>query len=319
MPAALAPGEVHAQSGRGFYLSQELGPNFTPALDIEDDAPNAPGSICAEHLNPFTDLMTAFCGDPNAPGTSWTNTFDGAGGILAGRAAGYRFTEYGQLRVELEYFYRETAHNETSAAEGHGGVAVAKLDGEVAVGEDRIGSITSHNVFGNGYFDFTNRSRVTPYVGAGVGLTNLDGLLWVRNSDPDRMTSIVPVIPVRSPGRPAGGAARPRVDDHEQPDGARRETGGLSGVVRVRHCPHRIAVARRQGAPRRIQELQRRHGPGSRAQPRTERTARRPRSRVHRNHYRGTWSYTGPEPEVPVLGLAIARSRRLPTRPHRTA
>ena len=40
MLAVLAPGEVHAQSGRGFYLSLELGANFTPTLGIEGDASN---------------------------------------------------------------------------------------------------------------------------------------------------------------------------------------------------------------------------------------------------------------------------------------
>ena len=196
--AILAPGEARAQSGSGFYLSQELGANFTPALEIDGGAANAPGSICDQHLNPFSDLMPAFCSDPNAPTTVWTNTFDGAGGILAGGALGYRFTASGRLRLELEYFYRETAHNETSGIEGSGGVTVAKLDAEVVAAEDRIGSITSNNLFGNVYFDFTNGSRVTPYVGvgAGVGFTNVDyGLLWVRNSEPDLITSIARHFP----------------------------------------------------------------------------------------------------------------------------
>ena len=194
MLAALAPGPARAQSGSGLYLSQELGANLTPALDIEVDAPHAPGSICDAHLNPFTDLMPAFCGDPNAPGTAWTNAFDGAGGILAGGALGYRFPGSGRLCAELEYFYRETAHNETSAADGRSGAAVAKLDGEVVVGQDRIGSITSCNV----YLYFTSRGRVTPYVGAGagVGFTHVDhGLLWVRNNDPELITSIVRYFP----------------------------------------------------------------------------------------------------------------------------
>ena len=54
---------------------------------------------------------------------------------------GYRSMESGRLRLELEYFHRETAHNETSAVEGSGGVTVAKLDGELVAAEDRIGII----------------------------------------------------------------------------------------------------------------------------------------------------------------------------------
>ena len=194
----LVPGEARAQSDGGLYLSHELGIHLAPSLGIDADAANAPGSICDQHLNPFTGLMPAFCSAPDAPDTVWTNTFGGAGGLLAGGAVGYRFRDAGGLRVELEYFFRETVHNETSPIEGRGGVAVAKLDGEVVVAEDRIGSVTSHNLFGNLYFDFSNRSRVTPYVGfgAGFGSTAIDyGLLWVRNDEPSMITSVAPYFP----------------------------------------------------------------------------------------------------------------------------
>ena len=193
----LAAGAARAQTGGGLYVSQELGIHFAPALAIALDA-NAPGSICDEHVNPFTDLMPAFCTGPDAPRTTWTNAFEPAGGLLTSGAVGYRFREDGRLRLELEYFFRETVHNEESPIEGRGGVAVAKLDGEVVVAEDRIGSVTSHNLFGNVYFDLTNRSRITPYVGfgAGFGFTTIDhGLLWVRNNDPDAITSVVPYFP----------------------------------------------------------------------------------------------------------------------------
>lgn len=190
------PGDVRAQSG-GLYVSQELGINLAPRLGIEGVA-NDFGSICDEYVNPFTDLMPAFCGDPDSPPTAWTNAFEGAGGILAAGAVGYGFGDAGRLRIELEYLFRETVYNETSAIQGRGGVTVAKLDGEVVSADDRIGSVTSHNVFGNLYFDFVNRSRLTPYVGvgAGFGFTNVDhGTLWIRNSDPDLISSVVQYFP----------------------------------------------------------------------------------------------------------------------------
>lgn len=195
---ALVSREALAQSGSGFYVSQELGVNLVPTLQIDADSPRGRGSICDEHVNPFLDLMPSFCYDPSAPGTDWSNVFDGAGGILARGAVGYRFTDAGSVRIEVEYFFRETAHNETSASEGRGGVTAAKLDGEVVVAEDRIGSVTSNNLFGNLYYDFISRSRVTPYVGvgAGVGFTSIDhGFLWVRNNDPDAIASVVPYFP----------------------------------------------------------------------------------------------------------------------------
>ena len=271
-------------------MSQELGANFTPTLDIEGDAPNAPGSICDEHVNPFTDLMPAFCSDPNAPGTGWTNTFDGAGGIVAGGAVGYRLTESGRLRLELEYFYRETAHNETSTVEGSGGVTVAKLDGELVAAEDRIGSVTSNNLFGNVYFDFTNRSRVTPYVGggAGVGFTNVDhGLLWVRNNDPDLITSIARYFPAA------------RLDDLRvvQQNLASTTTSnqtelrarlfGYQVLFGAGPRTHRVDSARSQGPPRGVRELQRHHRRRSPAQPPPDQAAGRQRSGVDHDHRTG--------------------------------
>ena len=65
-----AAGEIRAQQGKGFYANLELGANFAPGLGIVADAANARGSICDEHLNPFTDLMPRSCDDPTAPGTS---------------------------------------------------------------------------------------------------------------------------------------------------------------------------------------------------------------------------------------------------------
>lgn len=188
-----------AQQGGDLYLSQELGLNLASGPGIEVEADNAHGSICDQHLNPFTDLMPAFCdGGPDAPTTGWANAFGRGTGVLAGAAVGYGFGRRGRLRVEAEYIFRAAVYDETSPIEGRSGVAVAKLDGEVVVAEDRIGSLTSHHLFGNVYYDFPGQGRVTPYlgVGGGVAFTRMDyGGLWVRNSDPDAITSVAPHFP----------------------------------------------------------------------------------------------------------------------------
>ena len=193
------PVEGAAQQGGGFYLSQELGLHLAPGPGIDAHADNAHGSICDQHLNPFTDLMPAFCdGGPAAPMTGWTNAFERGTGILAGAAVGYGVGRRGRLRVEAEYLFREAVYDETAPIAGRGGAAVAKLDGEVVVAQDRIGSLTSHHLFGNGYYDFPGRGRVTPYlgVGGGVAFARMDyGSLWVRNSDPDAITSVAPHFP----------------------------------------------------------------------------------------------------------------------------
>ena len=186
---------ANAQTG-GLYMSHELGINLTPGFEIE--GANDYGSICDEYINPFIDLMPAFCGDPGSRRTAWTNAFRGAGGVLAGGAVGYGFGNTGRLRVELEYFFREAVHNEASPVQSRGGVTVAKLDGEVVSAEDRIGSVTAHNLFGNLQIDLARIGRTTVYAGAGAGVafTGMDhGLLWVRNSDPDLITSVIEYFP----------------------------------------------------------------------------------------------------------------------------
>ena len=57
---------------------------------------------------------------------------------------------------------------------------------------DRIGSITSHNLFGNVLYDFVNTSRFTPYlgIGGGVGFTEMEyGSVWARNDDASKIST----------------------------------------------------------------------------------------------------------------------------------
>ena len=136
--------------------------------------------------------------------------------MFAGLAAGYRFGP--RLRVEVEWFYRESEYDQTSPVTSATGDTFAKLGGEIQRAEDRIGSISSQNVFANVYVDFRGRTRLTPYVGVGVGigLTELDyGDLWARNPDPDAIGTAaglpneeeIPPKPRRHHHQQAGGAA----------------------------------------------------------------------------------------------------------------
>ena len=95
--------------------------------------------------------------------------------------------------MELEYFYRQSKYDQTSdiygeSAEGESGTKVAE---ELVIATDRIGSVDSHNIFANLYYDFATNSRFTPYlgIGGGIGVTNMEyGSVWARNpyvNDPD--------------------------------------------------------------------------------------------------------------------------------------
>ena len=189
-PWALAPGVASAASG--WYLSSEIGVHFAkgPKLKI---FPNDRASICDEYINPLYSTVTtvmgfadANCTGPNrGAGSGWTNDFGSDYGVLAGLALGYRLRP--NLRLELEYFYREARFDETRDVPfSAGGVNGEKLRREIRSATDRIGVLDSHNLFANVYYDFAGAGRFTPYVGLGVGLgfTDLDYTShWVRNRD----------------------------------------------------------------------------------------------------------------------------------------
>ena len=181
---AAVPSPAAAQSAAGFYLSQEVGLNLAPGVDLLGNS-NDRASRCDEFINPRYAEVPG-CTDPNrGSGAGWRTAYDGASGLLAGVAAGYRFG--GRLRVEAEWFHRESEYDQTAPVTSATGDTLGKLGGEIQRADNRIGSISSHNLFANLYVDFPSRSRLTPYVGVGggVGLAELDyGDLWARNPDP---------------------------------------------------------------------------------------------------------------------------------------
>ena len=206
----VVPGSVLA--GSGFYVSGEVGANFASGLNTTGTS-NDRASVCDEYINPLyrevetSDAVdsggklysTYNCTGPNrGSGSRWQNEFDGATGILAGAAVGYSFTgqpqnsPWGGFRVEVEYFYRQSNYDQTSEIRTESGESRDKLRDEIVQATDRIGSLSSHNLFGNLFYDFRNTSRFTPYIGigGGVGFTDIaNGGVWARNPDPDRIQS----------------------------------------------------------------------------------------------------------------------------------
>ncbi len=170
------------------YLSSGLGIHFAPQLRLAGNDNDRP-SYCDEYFNPQYGLIPE-CTAPNHVGDTWFTDHDSTRGVLAEEAAGYRFSR--RFRVEGEYLFRAAEYDQTAPIGSSGGVSFAKLEGEIVRAEERIGDLSSHNLFANMYFDFPNESRFTPYVGAGagVGFHELDwGSVWARNLDPRRITS----------------------------------------------------------------------------------------------------------------------------------
>ena len=189
---------VPAQAGSGFYVSSELGINFGSSMDMTGSS-NDRASVCDEYINPKYDMVegaTGYegynCTGPNRGSTGdWYNDFSSDEGILLGTALGYRMRD-SRFRIELEYFYRDTGYDETSDVPSASGESGDKLEQELVTATDRIGSLTSHNLFANLYIDFANDSRFTPYIGFGVGFGFTDveyGSLWARNSDATNITT----------------------------------------------------------------------------------------------------------------------------------
>ena len=184
-------GQGWAEAGSGFYVSGEVGANFASGLDTTGTS-NDRASWCDEYINPRYNEYERCTGPDRSVGGRWENEFDGATGILAGAATGYSFAgqnpngALGGLRVELEYFYRQSNYNQTADIPLGVGTQGQKLRDEIVQAIDRIGSITSHNLFGNVFYDFVNTSRFTPYIGigGGVGFTDMEyGSVWARNED----------------------------------------------------------------------------------------------------------------------------------------
>jgi len=176
----------------GFYLSSELGMNFGGSVDVAGKS-NDRASVCDGYINPMYASVTQTpayesynCTGPNRGAIGgWRNRIRSDEGVLFGTAIGYHIRD-SRFRVELEYFYRDTGYDETSDVHRASGVQGDKLEQELVRTIDRLGSLTSHNLFANLYMDFAGDSKFTPYVGVGVGFGFTEaeyGSLWARNSN----------------------------------------------------------------------------------------------------------------------------------------
>ncbi len=207
----MVPSWAQAHS-EGFYISSDIGLNIASGIETTGYS-NDRASVCDQYINPNYDAVEGSgavdsatngkkyskynCTGPRGGTGDWKSKFDSATGILAGAAVGYSFAKQnpssslGGLRVELEYFYRQSNYDQSKVPAGQG-ESGDKLQQEIVRATDRIDSMTSHNIFGNLYYDFANTSRFTPYVGIGGGMGVTDmaySSVWARNADPNRIST----------------------------------------------------------------------------------------------------------------------------------
>ena len=102
---------VAAQSTSGFYLRQDIGLGMAPSVELLGNSTDR-ASRCDEFINPRYAEIPG-CTDPNrGSGAGWRTSYDRAAGVLAGLSLGYRVGRW--FRAEVEWFYRESAYNQTS-------------------------------------------------------------------------------------------------------------------------------------------------------------------------------------------------------------
>ncbi len=145
MLIGLAPfGEAHAADLKGIYLGAKVGAAFMEADGIKNTSDVA-----------------------NPAAVTKTSTDDTV--AVFGMSLGYDWASKGlPVRTELEYAYRHGLSYDSDPLFVNAGVPVRATS-----------DLNSHTLMVNGYYDFKNQSKFTPFVGAGLGMswnkTDTDG------------------------------------------------------------------------------------------------------------------------------------------------
>ncbi len=84
-------------------------------------------------------------------------------GFLANGALGHRF-ENG-IRSELEFAYRRTFLDRITAYRSSDGGR------DDIITSNRNGTLTDYAIMANGYYDIKTQSKITPYLGVGIGVS----------------------------------------------------------------------------------------------------------------------------------------------------
>ena len=190
------------------YFRTSVGMSFAPAFDVHG-SDNDWSTKCDLIINPLGIETGSEC-DTAPPLTSWTNGFGGADGARAGLAFGY---DWGRFRLEGEYVYGLTVHDDRSDIDIFDDVTLDKQEQEIESAMGSVDDVQSHSLFANIYYDFDRPSSLwTPYVGvgAGVGRISLDyGTVWKRNDDPARIATFTdPLLRAKIAGTTTIGEAR---------------------------------------------------------------------------------------------------------------
>ena len=184
--AVLGSTLLPAQGQAGpLYASVSLGGNATGDVTLRSRS-NDRASICDQYINPRA-LSVPGCAAPGrGAGDGWAAPFDSGRGFSAEAELGYRFSP--RFRIALVYGYRSTPFDQTVSSADASGVDFDKIGNELSTGEESLGTASSHELFAVAYRDWPNRSRWTPFAGAGAGFAKARkdfSWLWARSANPE--------------------------------------------------------------------------------------------------------------------------------------
>ncbi len=149
-------------SAQGWYLTIGAGAQ-TPS----DQTVNSNGTLVSPF---FTPLLYNF-------GNNNSTKLDLGGGFSGDVGVGY---DFGALRAELTYGYSRASLNAVGAANpiGFGAFGIVPFTNNVS------GIINKNDVLASLYYDIETNSRWTPYIGGGIGYTNLSTPSFSLNGFP---------------------------------------------------------------------------------------------------------------------------------------
>ena len=149
-------------SAQGWYLTIGAGAQ-TPS----DQTVNSNGTLVSPF---FTPLLYNF-------GNNNSTKLDLGGGFSGDVGVGY---DFGALRAELTYGYSRASLNAVGSANpiGFGAFGIVPFTNNVS------GIINKSDVLASLYYDIETNSRWTPYIGGGIGYTNLSTPSFSLNGFP---------------------------------------------------------------------------------------------------------------------------------------
>ncbi|MCP9860565.1 porin family protein [Cyanobium sp. Cruz-8D1] len=138
-------------SAKGWYLTIGVGAQ-TPS----DQTVNSTNNLVSPF---FTPLLFNFQNNNSTK-------LDLGGGFSGDVGVGY---DFGALRAELTYGYSSASLNAVGAASpiGFGAFGLVPFTNNVS------GRVNKNDLLASVYYDFENNSRWTPYIGGGIGYTNI--------------------------------------------------------------------------------------------------------------------------------------------------